>query len=147
LDREYKARTRALETAAETLHRQEQNRTSMAIKRALEEPVETLHRQEQNRTSMAKKRALETPVETLHRQEQNRTSMAKKRASVVPIENCIANFQSKVKVGPEFVCTCCHMYNQTVLPCGRGKYTKASSELLERVFSAEHICYSPIVNR
>jgi len=86
--------------------------------------------------------ALETPVETLHRQEQNRTSMAKKRASVVLIGNCIANFQSKVKVGPEFVCTCCHMYKQTVLPCGRGKYTKASRELLERVFSAEHIYIS-----
>jgi len=77
--------------------------------RALETAAETLHRQEQNRTSTAIKRALEEPVETLHRQEQNRTSMAKKRASVVPIGNCIANFQSKLKVGPEFVCTCCHV--------------------------------------
>ena len=64
----------------------------------------------------------------------------KKRALVVPMEKCIADFQSKVKQGPEFVCTCCHrmMYKQTVVPYTRTKYTKASDELLERVFSAEH---------
>ena len=56
------------------------------------------------------------------------------------MEKCIADFQFKIKQGPEFVCTCCHrmMYKQTVIPYARSKYTKASSELLEQVFSAEH---------
>ena len=66
--------------------------------------------------------------------------MAKKRALVVPMDKYIADFQSKVKQGPEFVCTCCHrmMYKLSVVPYNRGKYTKASSELLEQVLSAKH---------
>ena len=62
------------------------------------------------------------------------------KALVIPIEKCITDFQSKVKQGPEFVCTCCHcmMYKQTVVPYRRAKYPKASNELLEQVFSAEH---------
>ena len=144
IDRAYQSTKRALETPVETLYRQEQNRKSMAKKRALEIPDETLHRQEQNRESMAKKRASETIVQTVQRQELNRACFAKKRASVIPIEKCIADFQSKVKVGPEFVCTCCHrmMYKQTVLSCSTEKYTKASNELLEQVFSTEHTCVS-----
>ena len=65
--------------------------------------------------------------------------MATKRALVVPMEKCIADFQSKVKQGPEFVCTCCHrmMYKQTIVPYSRSKYTKASNESLEQVFSAK----------
>ena len=68
------------------------------------------------------------------------TAMAKKRASTVTVENAIAAFRSKVKLGPEFVCMCCHrmMYKQTVIPYTRGKYTKASHELLEQVFCAKH---------
>ena len=65
--------------------------------------------------------------------------MSKKRALSVPIEKCITDFQSKVKQGLEFVCTCCHcmMYRQSVVPYVRSKYTKASNELLEQVFSTE----------
>ena len=56
------------------------------------------------------------------------------------MDKCIADFQTKVKEGPEFVCTCCHrmMYRQTVVPYTKTKYTKASSELLEQIFSATH---------
>ena len=102
--------------------------------------VETAQRQEQDRTCKAKRRASETMVEMVQRQEQNRARMGKKRALVVPMENFITDFQSKIKQGPEFVCSCCHcmMYKQTVVPYARSKYTKASNELLEQVFSAEH---------
>ena len=66
--------------------------------------------------------------------------MAEKRALLVPMEKCVADFQVKVKQGPEFVCTCCHrmMYKQTVVPYNRTKYIKASNELLEQVFNTEH---------
>ena len=66
--------------------------------------------------------------------------MAKRRTLIVPMEKYITDFQSKIKQGPEFVCTCCHrlMYKQTVIPCTKTKYTKASNELLEQIFSAEH---------
>ena len=134
------AKKRASETSAETLHRQEHNRACTAKKRASETSAETLHRQEHNRACTAKKRASETSAETLRRQEQNRACTARRRASTIPIEKRIADFQHKIKQGPEFVCTCCHrlMYKQTVVPYSRGKYTKASNEVLEQVFSAEH---------
>ena len=58
----------------------------------------------------------------------------------VPIEKAISTFQLKTKLGPEFVCTCCHrmMYKRSVVPCNRSKYTKTSSTVLEQVFSSEH---------
>ena len=135
-----RAKKRASETTAETLQRQEQDRACKVRKRGLETVVQTAQRQEQNRARMAKNRASETVVETVQRQQQNKGCMAKKRALVVPIEQCIADFHSRVKQGPEFVCMCCHrmMYKQTVLPYNGSKYTKASSELLELVFSDEH---------
>lgn len=89
---------------------------------------------------IAKKRALQTESEALQRQRNNRIVMAKKRASTVSVDNAIATFLSKVKLGPECVCVCCHriMYRQNVVPCNKRKYTKASNELLEQVFCAEH---------
>ena len=133
----------------------------MAKNRASETVIETAQRQEQNCAHMAKNRASETVVENAqraklctHGQKQsirncgrNCTKTAskigthgQKRALVVPIEQCIAYFHSRVKQGPEFVCMCCHrmMYKQTVLPYNGSKYTKASTDLLELVFSDEH---------
>ena len=134
------SKKRASETPAETLCRQEQIRACMSKKRASETPAETLCRQEQIRACMSKKRALETPVETIQRRELNRVCMVEQRSLLVPMDKCIADFQTKVKEGPEFVCTCCHrmMYRQTVVPYTKTKYTKASSELLEQIFSATH---------
>ena len=111
----------------------------MWLKREHLKLVETAQRQEKDRACKVKKRASETVVETVERQEKDRACKAQKRALIVPIEKCIADFQSKVKQGPEFVCTCCHrmMYKQTVVPYTKSKYTKASNELLEDVFSAE----------
>ena len=136
----YVAKKRASETPVETAHRREINRASTAKKRASETPIQTVQRQEINRASMAKKRASETQTERAHRQQQNRVCMAEKRALFVSMEKCIADFQAKVKQGPEFVCTCCHrmMCKQTVVPYNRTKYIKASNELLEQSFSAEH---------
>ena len=80
-----------------------------------------------DRARMAKNRASESMVEMVERKEQNRTRVASKRSLVVPLEKSITNFESKIKQGPEFVCTCCHrlMYKQSVVAYGRTKYTKA----------------------
>ena len=82
---------------------------------------------------MPKKRSLESPTETIHRQEQNRTRMAKKRSTNISVDDAIATFLLKAKMGPDYVCTCCHcmMYKQNVVVCNKSKYTK---ELLEQVF-------------
>ena len=58
----------------------------------------------------------------------------------VSIDNAIASFQSKAKMGPDFVCTVCHrmMYKQNVVPCNTSKHTKASNDLLEQVFCTEY---------
>ena len=89
---------------------------------------------------MAKVRALETPTETLHRQNNNRTCMAQKRSMNMSIDSAITQFLLKTKMGPDYVYTCCHrmMYKQNVVPYKKSKYTKASNELLDQVFCAEH---------
>jgi hypothetical protein len=121
---------------AEVLQRQEHDRACKDKKRKLE----TRQRQKHDRACKDKKRKSETTAETRQRREKNQTYMAKTRALVVPMEKYISNFHSKIKQGPEFVCTCCHrlMYKQTVIPYTRSKYTKASNELLDQVFSTEY---------
>ena len=112
-----KANKRALESRDETLKRLEQSRACKANKRALESHDETLKRLEQNRACATKKRTSESHDETVQRKH-NKTSMAKKRAStIVTLNSAIASFQSKIKIGPEFVCTSCHrmMYRQNVV--------------------------------
>ena len=87
---------------------------------------------------------LEPESEALLRKKQNRVSMASKRALDISLETAIANFHSKAKFGPDFVCTCCHrmMYRKSVVPCNTDKYTKASVEVIEKVFAKEfkHVC-------
>ena len=119
------AKKRSLESAAETIYRQEQNRAQMAKNRSLESAAETIHRQEQNRALMAKKRSLESAAETIYRQEQNRALMAKKRSKNIFVDDAITTFLLKAKMGPDYVCTCCHrmMYKQNVVVCKKSKYT------------------------
>ena len=61
---------------------------------------------QQNRMRITSMRASETQEQALERLEQNRTHVASMRAS-------------EVKLGPEFVCTCCHrmMYRKSVVAC------------------------------
>ena len=163
LDRERTAKKRALETDCETLQRQMLNAKCTDRKRALETDCETLQRQMLDRERTAKKRALESDCEKVQRQmfdrectskkralashdetsqqrSKNKTAMSKKRALSITLDKAIDVFLSKTKNGPEFVCVCCNrmMYRQTVVPYNKTKYTKASNELLERVFSNEH---------
>ena len=140
LDRERTAKKRALETDCETLQRQMLDRERTAKKRALETDCEKVQRQMLDRECTSKKRALASHDETSQQRSKNKTAMSKKRALSVTLDKAIDAFLSKTKNGPEFVCVCCNrmMYRQTVLPYNKTKYTKASNELLEQVFSNEH---------
>ena len=140
LDRERTAKKRALVTDCETLQRQMLDRERTAKKRALESDCEKVQRQMLDRECTSKKRALASHDETSQQRSKNKTAMSKKRALSVTLDKAIDAFLSKTKNGPEFVCVCCNrmMYRQTVLPYNKTKYTKASNELLEQVFSNEH---------
>ena len=137
-NRKHMATKRPLETPNETLCRQEKNRKHMTTKRSSETPSETLCQKEKNRLQMAKQRTLESPSDTVCRQKSNRNHMAEKRTMKVSIDDA---FISKIKMGPDFVCTCCHhmMYKQMVLSFNKSKYTKASNQLLEQVFSNQYL--------
>ena len=84
-------------------------------------------------------RASETHEQTLRRQELDRTHRVNKRKRNLLVEDAIAAFHSEIKLGPDFVCTCCHrmMYRKSVVPCNKVKYTKTSADVLQKVFSAD----------
>ena len=128
---------RASETCEQTLCRQEQNRIHMMSMRASETCEQTLCRQEQNRIHMMSMRVSETPDEMLHRKQSNKEAMINKRKRDVSVEYAIAKFHSSVKLGPNFVCTCCHrmMYRKSVILCNKANYTKANASVLQQVFS------------
>ena len=139
------AKARATETVDRSICRREQDKTQTAKKRAAETVDETMCRREQNKTRGARKRASESDTEKLKRRQNNKMAMANKRASSTPIEDAILNFHSKSKLGPDFVCVCCHrlMYKQNVVAYSKNKYANACSNLMEQVFAAEQNYMSP----
>ena len=90
----------------------------MASMRASETQEQTLERLEQNRTRIASMRASETlHVKKLHKRRKNKEAMANACTRTVLIESAIAAIHFEVKLGPEFVSTCCHriMYRKSVV--------------------------------
>ena len=138
-NRKCMASVRASETCEQTLQKQEQNRTCMASVRASETCEQTLQRQERNKKCMASVRASETCEQTLQGQERNRKCMASTRERSVTLEAALSTFQSEVKLGPNFVWTCCHrmMHKKSVVLCNRDKYTKVGADVLNNVLSAD----------
>ena len=57
----------------------------------------------------------------------------------MPLECAISAFHSDINSGPDFVCTCCYrmMYRKSVVQYNKSKYTKASPDVLQKVFSAD----------
>ena len=77
-----------------------------------------------------------------NRKSQNAVSMRARRNRTLTIDETISAFLSKIRVGPEYVCTVCHrmMYSSNVVPFNRDKYTKGNHETLESVFSVMYVC-------
>ena len=57
----------------------------------------------------------------------------------VSVNSAISTFHSVVKLGPDFVCTCCHhmMYRKSVVLCTKAHYTKLDADVFNNVFSAD----------
>ena len=94
-------------------------------------------RQECDRVHITKKRALESFEDYFQRKQSNKITMTNRRSKALSVECAISAFHAEVKLGPEFVCACCHrmMYRKIVILCNRGNYTKANTEILQEVFS------------
>ena len=129
-------RKRARETDTETVARQEKNKKLMSNKRARETDAEKIARREANRVG---RRASESTDQASLRKEKIRIHKADKLKATVAIDHVIDAFHSKIKLGPEFVCTCCHrmMYKQNVISCNVHKYSKCNAEVLQNVFGED----------
>ncbi len=70
--------------------------------------------------------------------------MATRRTRTKPIDVVIDDFMAKVRIGPDYVCTSCHrmLYRHSVVPFKPSKYTKADSELVDKL--SQHECVSNI---
>ena len=130
---------RACESDTERASRQEKNKKLMSDKRAHESDIETVTRREANRVAMAGRRASESSDQASQRREKIRIQKAKKLKATVAIDHAIDAFHSKIKQGPEFVCTCCHrmMYKQNVISYNVHKYSRCSAEVLQNVFGED----------
>ena len=88
---------------------------------------------------MANARATEA---SQNNKSQNAVSMRARRNRTLTIDETISAYLSKIRIGPEYVCTVCHrmMYSSNVVPFNRDKYTKGSPEMLHSVFSVMYVC-------
>ena len=138
-NKQHVASVRACATGEETLKRQAQNKQHMASVRACATGEETLKRQAQNKQHMASVRASETSEQALHRRQSNKQTMSSTRKRNVSVECAVSAFHSEVRLGPDYVCTCCHrmMYRKSVILCNKAKYTKAGADVVQKVFSAD----------
>ena len=55
--------------------------------------------------------------EPSQRKQSNKTAMTNRRSKALSVECAISAFHAEVKLGPDFVCTCCHriMYRKSVI--------------------------------
>ena len=133
------ANKRAKESSSEAEERRASNRLSLAKNRASESARESEQRKACNRLRLADKRANESPSESEQRRAKNHCLIANTRAQPKSIEKLIQEFLAKVKLGPDYMCTCCHrmLYRHSVIGFNPTKYTKTSPELLGEL--CEHI--------
>ena len=156
---------RANETPEASLQRKLSNKSKMAVLRANETPEASLQRKLSNKSKMAVLRANETPEASLQRKHSNKEHMSvaiayesslisnQRKAKDAAFKRCvrnpsmtindaISNFLTKIRLGPDFVCTVCHrmMYFTNVVSFDRNKYNKGSPEMLEKIFSFRHVC-------
>ena len=137
-DRERKARKRASASDSDTNLRRASDRLHKATKRDNASAYDTELRRASNKLCQANKRANQNDCDTVRRREKDCCSTASVRAQSKSVGKVIQDFLAKVKVGPDYVCTCCHrmLYRHAVIGFKPTKYTKASPELLREL--SEH---------
>ena len=89
----------------------------MANARAIEPVAVAAQRKQQNREHMANTRAIEATEASQNRKSQNAVNMKARRNRTLTIDETISAFLSKIRVGPEYVCTVCHhmMYSSLLI--------------------------------
>ena len=95
-------------------------------------------------------RAYESHSEMFQRKTSNKDNMAKLRQRTVTVENAILVFEHEIKLGPDFVCTCCHrmMYRKVLFlvnTCFQhinslGSIAHICAHLFRTFGSIAHIC-------
>ena len=137
-DRLHKATTRDNASAYDTELRRASDRLHKATKRDNASAYDTELRRASNKLCQANKRANQNHCDTERCRKKDRCSTASVRAQSKSIDKVIQEFLAKVKIGPDYVCTCCHrmLYRHAVIGFKPTKYTKASPELLREL--SEH---------
>ena len=132
-DRLHKATKRDNDDEHDTELRRASDRLHKANKRDNDDEHDTELRRASDRLRKANKRSYDNEHDTERRKEKDRCSTASARAQSKSIDVVIQEFLAKVKVGPDYVCTCCHrmLYKHAVVCFNPTRYTKASPELLE----------------
>ena len=132
---------RSNETDHETVVRRVKNKQHMSEARSNETDHETVVRRASDRQSKSRKRACETELESNQCKTKRRCMTANVRGATKPIDVVIDEFLSKVKLGPDYVCTSCHrmMYKHTVCQYKPTKYCKASSELIHKIAKHSYV--------
>ncbi|XP_064402301.1 uncharacterized protein LOC135348074 [Halichondria panicea] len=134
------SQARAMETEPQTLVRRTKNTAHTSQARAMEAEPQTLVRKNANKQSTSRKRSNETQQEIVERKTKNRRTMSTIRHCTKTIDVVIDKFLTKVRTGPDFVCTSCHrmLYRHTVVRFKPCKYTKADPDLLEKLSKHAH---------
>ena len=128
--------------AKESEHESEKRRASDRLRKSSRLAKESEHESEKRRASDRLRKSSRLAIESEHEADQrrlnNRCMMANARLKVKSIQTVIQEFLAKVKVGPDYVCTCCHrmLYRHAVIGFKSSKYTRASPELLREL--SEH---------
>ncbi len=107
--------------------------------RAVETEAESTLRKLDNKHSMSRKRARESDQDIVERRAKNKCLMATMRTRTKPIDVVIDEFMAKIRIGPDYVCASCHrmLYRHSVVPFKPSKYTKADSELVDKLSQHE----------
>ena len=136
------AKVRATQSPEEALECREKSRLGMLNLRATESAVASAKRNLSSKLSMTLLRSNEDPETSARRINESRVRMAKSRNRLLSVNEAIESFHSKIREGPDCVCTVCHrmMYREGVLVYNRYNYQKGSDSMLESVFKMEYVC-------
>ena len=115
-----------LEEKAERLSIMKEKITEIRENETIEEKSRRLENVKQK---MAKNREMETVEHKSQRKESEKERLSPEMVTIS------YNFAEKVKIGPDFVCTCCHrmMYRDNVILYNETRYLKFSQEEVEKI--------------
>ena len=152
-----------LETQEQASQRKRRNLSCKQIRKAQETEESSLERKERNKQSASKRRKLETEERTGIRRQNDHACKSRRRLFIEKnyeteirrqkdrdqhrsrltstIEKATAKFLEKIKIGAQFVCSCCNrlMYRNNVVLYNKKKYSNSEDNLLEKALCSPYI--------